>query len=401
MITARDVAIIYEVPIAFHEQGLDERIVEYLNIWTKAPDLSDWERIVKRVKEPAGGDDHRHRRQVRRSDRELQIPLRGADPWRHRQQLPGQPQVCRFRGAGAARDRRHLRRCRRHPRSRRLRRARQRREDRRDPSMPGSIRSRSSASVSACRWRWSSSPATSAASRTPTRPSFTEEAKNPVIHIMEKPKGREGEGRDDAPRRLSLRPGQTDRWPGASTARRRSASAIAIATNSTTPTAQKLQRCGLVISGVYPEGDLVEIVEIADHPWFLGCQFHPEFRSRPMAAAPAVRIVRRRLPEGAQGDKYDGARSCRRQCHLRRRSAAGADRRTVRDRGGRAHPAHRRVSQETHCASSESAWSSRPPMTRPTAPRRLPFAVRGWRRGCGFCARVKSGVRSAGRLRCP
>ena len=36
----------------------------------------------------------------------------------------------------------------------------------------------------------------------------------------------------------------------------------------------------------YPEGDLVEIVEIVDHPWFLGCQFHPEFRSRPMAPHP-------------------------------------------------------------------------------------------------------------------
>ena len=53
VITARDVSSIYEVPLAFHEQGLDERIVEYLNIWTKAPDLAAWERIVKRVKEPA------------------------------------------------------------------------------------------------------------------------------------------------------------------------------------------------------------------------------------------------------------------------------------------------------------------------------------------------------------
>jgi CTP synthase len=49
---------------------------------------------------------------------------------------------------------------------------------------------------------------------------------------------------------------------------------------------QKLQKCGLVVSGVYPEADLVEIVEIAEHPWFLGCQFHPEFRSRPMAPHP-------------------------------------------------------------------------------------------------------------------
>jgi len=43
---------------------------------------------------------------------------------------------------------------------------------------------------------------------------------------------------------------------------------------------------GLVISGKSPSGDLVEIVELGDHPWFLGCQFHPEFKSRPMDAHP-------------------------------------------------------------------------------------------------------------------
>lgn len=44
---------------------------------------------------------------------------------------------------------------------------------------------------------------------------------------------------------------------------------------------QKLQEKGLIISGHYPDGDLVEIVEIKDHPFMIGCQFHPEFKSRP------------------------------------------------------------------------------------------------------------------------
>ena len=52
VITARDVDCIYECPIMFHEQGLDERIADYLNIWAKAPDLTAWERIVRRVKNP-------------------------------------------------------------------------------------------------------------------------------------------------------------------------------------------------------------------------------------------------------------------------------------------------------------------------------------------------------------
>ncbi len=38
---------------------------------------------------------------------------------------------------------------------------------------------------------------------------------------------------------------------------------------------------GMVISGVSPDGKLVEMIELADHPWFVGCQFHPEFKSRP------------------------------------------------------------------------------------------------------------------------
>jgi len=38
---------------------------------------------------------------------------------------------------------------------------------------------------------------------------------------------------------------------------------------------------GMVLSGLSPDGSLVEIVELADHPWFVGCQFHPELQSRP------------------------------------------------------------------------------------------------------------------------
>jgi CTP synthase len=47
-----------------------------------------------------------------------------------------------------------------------------------------------------------------------------------------------------------------------------------------------LARHGMIISGVSPDGELVEIVEISDHPWFLGCQFHPEFKSRPIEPHP-------------------------------------------------------------------------------------------------------------------
>jgi CTP synthase len=51
----------------------------------------------------------------------------------------------------------------------------------------------------------------------------------------------------------------------------------------------RLEEAGLVISGTSPNGDLVEIVELRDHPWYLGCQFHPEFKSRPMDPHPLFR----------------------------------------------------------------------------------------------------------------
>jgi CTP synthase len=51
----------------------------------------------------------------------------------------------------------------------------------------------------------------------------------------------------------------------------------------------QLEEKGLIISGTSPDNNLVEIVEIADHPWFLGCQFHPEFKSKPMKPHPLFR----------------------------------------------------------------------------------------------------------------
>jgi len=48
----------------------------------------------------------------------------------------------------------------------------------------------------------------------------------------------------------------------------------------------QLEKAGLLIAGTNPERDLVEIVEIPDHPWFVGVQFHPEFKSKPNAAHP-------------------------------------------------------------------------------------------------------------------
>jgi CTP synthase len=50
-----------------------------------------------------------------------------------------------------------------------------------------------------------------------------------------------------------------------------------------------LEAAGMRFSGFWPERNLVEIVEIADHPWFLACQFHPEFKTRPGRPHPLFR----------------------------------------------------------------------------------------------------------------
>ncbi len=71
-----------------------------------------------------------------------------------------------------------------------------------------------------------------------------------------------------------------------------------------------LAEAGLRFTGLSPDKNLVEIVEIADHPWFLGCQFHPEFKSKPMEPHPifkafvgaALKDARSKRPEAFRRD---------------------------------------------------------------------------------------------------
>ncbi len=67
---------------------------------------------------------------------------------------------------------------------------------------------------------------------------------------------------------------------------------------------QTLEEAGLILSGLSPDGKLVEIVEVKNHPWMVGCQFHPEFKSRPDSPHPLfvdlIRVAKETLVEGAQ-----------------------------------------------------------------------------------------------------
>ncbi|MCB0729731.1 MAG: CTP synthase [Ignavibacteriae bacterium] len=52
---------------------------------------------------------------------------------------------------------------------------------------------------------------------------------------------------------------------------------------------EDLEKNGMIISGLSPDGELVEMIELTDHPWFVGCQFHPELKSRATNAHPLFR----------------------------------------------------------------------------------------------------------------
>ncbi len=67
---------------------------------------------------------------------------------------------------------------------------------------------------------------------------------------------------------------------------------------------EPLEEAGLIPSGLSPDGRLVEITELRDHPWMLACQFHPEFKSRPDSPHPLflgfIGAAKETLVEGAQ-----------------------------------------------------------------------------------------------------
>jgi CTP synthase len=74
---------------------------------------------------------------------------------------------------------------------------------------------------------------------------------------------------------------------------------------------ESLSKNGLVFSGKSPDGKFVEIIELPHHPWFLGCQFHPEFKSKPLAPHPLfVSFIRaayeNRLRDDAMKEQQEG-----------------------------------------------------------------------------------------------
>jgi CTP synthase len=298
VITAKDVDCIYEVPLVFHKEGLDQKIVEKLNIWTRAPKLDDWEDIVKRLSEPSS---------------EVTIAIVGKyvdltesykslnEALRH----GGIPNDCRVNLKFVDSEKMESNTC-----SGFL-------EDVDGILVPGGFGTRGiEGKICAVRYaREKKVPYFGIclgmqiaviefarhAADLPNAHSqeFDKSTPHPVIYLMTKwydEKTGTVQRRDiTSDKGGTMRLGAYPCTIKEGTLARKAYGVSDISerhrhryefNNAFT---DRLQEKGLVISGTSPDGELVEIVEIKDHPWFLGCQFHPEFKSRPRDPHPLFR----------------------------------------------------------------------------------------------------------------
>ncbi|MCP3105358.1 CTP synthase [Myxococcus sp. K15C18031901] len=283
--TSPDVRSIYELPLELHRQGLDDRLAEVLNIWSRAPHLERWENIIRKVYEPARGqvqvaivgkyvnltesykslneallhggianDVKVNLHFVDSQDVEAQGPeklLAGVDAIL----VPGGFGVRGTEGKIAA-----------------VRYAREKK-------IPffGICLGLQMAVVEFSRSVLGLSNANSL--------EFNEHTANPVVTLMESQVSVKDKG---GTMRLgsyacALKPGTiAHQLYGQDTIQERHRHRYEV--NNTYR--GRLQEAGLVISGHNPELNLVEMIELADHPYFVGCQFHPEFKSKPFAPHP-------------------------------------------------------------------------------------------------------------------
>ena len=120
---------------------------------------------------------------------------------------------------------------------------------------------------------------------------FDEKTKNPVIHIMKEQKKKMAESNFGATMRLGAYPcvlvknSKSFAVYGTLKVSERHRHRFEFNNDYR----ERLEKGGLVIAGVSPDKKLVEIVEIKNHPWMVGVQFHPEFKSRPFRAHPLFR----------------------------------------------------------------------------------------------------------------
>ncbi len=284
VITAKDVEWIYEVPLIFHQEGLDERIVEKLHMWTGSPNLKKWERIVQVLKNPkdkvriAVVGKYMGLKESYKSlmealthggiANETGVEIEGIDAEKIEEE--GAPallaQVDGILVPGGFGDRGS---------EGKITAVRYAREHR-IPFL-GICLGMQMAAVEFARNVLGLGGANST--------EFDERSPHPVIYLMETQKEIEKKG---GTMRLGAYPCvlQEDSLALKLYGRKKISERHRHRYEFNNNYRESFISKEMLLSGLSPDGSLVEIIELKDHPWFVGCQFHPEFKSRPMECHP-------------------------------------------------------------------------------------------------------------------
>jgi CTP synthase len=284
VITAKDVEWIYEVPLVFHEEGLDAQIVEKLHMWTGAPNLQKWQKILQVLNAPKatvkiavvgkymslkesykslfealvhGGIANETKVELECIEAE-KVEEVGA------QELLSQADGILVPGGFGDRGSEGKIEAIRYARENQI-------------PFFGICLGMQMAVVEFARNVCGLAGANSS--------EFDANTPHPVIHLMETQKAIDSKG---GTMRLGAYPCilQEDSLAVKLYGRKKILERHRHRYEFNNEYIEPFTEKGMLLSGRSPDGKLVEIIELKDHPWFLGCQFHPEFRSRPMDGHP-------------------------------------------------------------------------------------------------------------------
>jgi CTP synthase len=291
VISAYDVSTIYELPLVFHKEGLDQRIVEQLNIWTGAPNLSSWEAVAHKIHKPSFGSvrvamvgKYTDLTESYKSLSEAlfhsgiandchvdityidseQIETEGIDKAISDASKDAPLDAILIPGGFGIRGSEGKIEAVRFARENKI-------------PFFGICLGLQMAVIEYAR--------NLAGLRNATSTEFDEQSACPVIDYMEG-------------QRTITDKGGSMRLGAYPCALQQGTLALAVYNSDliserhrhrfevNNSYRQKLSDAGLIFSGISPDQSLVEIIEIKDHPWFIGVQFHPEFKSTPRKPHP-------------------------------------------------------------------------------------------------------------------
>src|SRR5580692_6802148 len=306
VISALDVGCIYEVPLMLHAEGLDELITERLNIWSRAPDLTPWQRIVSRFKNPSRGTvkigivgKYVHLKDSYKSLHEALVHGGLASDCRVELEYIDSEQVEKH-GPEALLSTLDA------------------------VLVPGGFGDRGTeGKIAAIGYaRTNKIPFFGiclgmqlavvefarhvAGLKGANSSEFDLDTPHPVIDLMPDQRGLRNKG---ATMRLGAYPCVLT--PGTVAAEAYGSVEISERHRHRYEFAndyrENLSAAGLTLSGTSPDKRLVAMIELRDHPFFVGCQFHPEFKSRPVSPHPLfARFVRAALERQVSRAKTEG-----------------------------------------------------------------------------------------------